>query len=145
MGKPTTLSYHSPVVSPDLLSELRALCQALKLALREETLNIPGQHGAGGLVTLRGRPTVFLDLSAPEVEKIAVLADALCSFDLRGLAPSSEALRALTLARCRRRRQRRIHRGLRMLPAPVLLASRWRRNKPGLRRCADPNKKPKDS
>lgn len=100
--------YAAEVDPKDLLSELLSTCRTLGLAIRDEPMKVPATRLAGGLVRLRGSNVVILDRSAPVVDRIAAVADALCALAVDPLHLSSDARRALTLARARRRRQRRL-------------------------------------
>ncbi len=94
-----------------------------------------GNGIAGGLVKLKGRPLVVVDSSAPQVERLMVLADVLCSLDIELDALPMEVRRVVAKARTRRRWLRARLVGRVNLKSPFWLHSRPLVRSPGLRAC----------
>jgi hypothetical protein len=115
-----------------LLSELLWTCKALGLVVRDEPMKVPASRLAGGLVHLRGAAVVIVDSSAPVVDRIAAVADALCELAVDPLHLSAEARRSITIARGRRRRLRRHLRMRRTKPWSAWKVTRPLRPKPGV-------------
>jgi hypothetical protein len=90
---------------------------------------------AGGLVKLRGRTLVVVDGGAPQVERLMVLADALCGLDCEPSLLSPDAQRIVAKARARRRWRRKRLVGKSSLPKTLWLQSRLLSKHPGLRAC----------
>ncbi|HEY5959148.1 MAG TPA: hypothetical protein VIV60_21470 [Polyangiaceae bacterium] len=132
-GRPFTL--YAPGVDPkDLLVELLHTCKSLGLTIRDEPMKVPATRLAGGLVRLRGKAVVIIDSSAPVVDRIAAIADALCELAVDPLHLSREARRAIALARIRRRRMLQFLRSRRLDTATSWKRPRLLRPKPGLYR-----------
>lgn len=90
---------------------------------------------AGGLVKLEGRTLVVLDSMAPPVERLMVLAEALCSLDYEPALLPSEVRRAVKKASAKRSwRHRRLVVKL-GLTKPPWLQSQLVSRSPGLRAC----------
>lgn len=95
-----------------------------------------GANGiAGGLVKLKGRPLVVVDSSAPQVERLMVLADVLCSLNIELASVSMEVRRVVAKARARRRWLRCRLVGRINLNNPIWLQSTRLVRSPGLRAC----------
>jgi hypothetical protein len=70
-----------------LVSALEAVAARLGIAVRYEVMDrtlSPRQSG-GGLCRLRGQPMILLDADLSARERIAILAQALATFDLDGI------------------------------------------------------------
>ena len=87
-----------------VLRELLDLAQQVGLSVRVESLLGRGA-GPGGLCKLRGEWVLLVNESAPAVEQLGVLAEALAPLsDIPAETLSVDAHRALSLARSRRLR-----------------------------------------
>jgi hypothetical protein len=117
-----------------LLDELFDVCRMLGLAVRDEPMKVPATRLAGGLVRLHGIPIVIVDSLSPVVDRVAAVADAICELDIDPIRLSTEARRAISHARARRRRARRGLRNRRSDTASPFRASRAHRPKPLSRR-----------
>ncbi|MGC4063469.1 MAG: hypothetical protein QM784_02210 [Polyangiaceae bacterium] len=113
-----------------LLDELIGACRMLGLSVREEPMKVPATRLAGGLVRLHGIPVVIVDSLSPIVDRVAAVADAICELDIDPIHLSTEARRAISHARARRRRARRGLRNRRSDPTSPWRASRMLRPKP---------------
>ena len=90
---------------------------------------------AGGLVKLNGRTLVVVDSRAPQVERLMVLADALCGLDCEPASLSADVQRLLSKARSKRRWRRRRLVGRVTMPKPLWLQSRLLSRSPGVHAC----------
>lgn len=90
---------------------------------------------AGGLVKLKGRTLVVVDSKAPQVERLMVLADALCGLDCEPASLSPDVQRVVAKASAKRRWRRKRLVGRANLPKPLWLQSRLLSKSPGLRAC----------
>jgi hypothetical protein len=71
----------------ELAQALEALAARLGIPVRYELMDratVPGRHG-GGLCRLRGQPLILVDEALGARERVAVLAQALGTFDLDGI------------------------------------------------------------
>lgn len=89
-----------------LLVELLSTCRMLGLVVRDEPMKVPATRLAGGLVRLRGAPVVIVDSSAPLIDRVAAVADAISELDVDPIHLSADARRSISQARARRRRAR---------------------------------------
>jgi hypothetical protein len=121
-----------------LLGELLCTCRTLGLAIRDAPMKVPATRLAGGLVRLRGTVVVIVDSSAPVVDRVAAVADALCELPVDPLHLSPDARQTIALARARRRRQRQRFRMRRTELPSAWKLTRLLRPKPGLRRAPAP-------
>jgi hypothetical protein len=71
----------------ELAAALEALAARLGIPVRYEVIDHALSQGrsSGGLCRLRGQPIILLDASLGPRERVAVLAQALASFDLDGI------------------------------------------------------------
>jgi hypothetical protein len=113
-----------------LLDELLGACRMLGLSVREEPMKVPATRLAGGLVRLHGIPVVIVDSLSPVVDRVAAVADAICELDIDPIRLSTEARRAISHARARRRRARRGLRNRRSETTSAFRATRIHRSKP---------------
>ena len=90
---------------------------------------------AGGLVKLNGRTLVVVDSKAPQVERLMVLADALCGLDCEPTLLPPEVQRIVAKAKAKRRWRRKRLIGRANVPKPLWLQSRLLSKSPGLRAC----------
>jgi hypothetical protein len=126
--------YAATVDPKALLSELLRACRMLGLAVRDEPMKVPATRLAGGLVRLRGMAVVIVDSSAPVVDRVAAIADAFCELAVDPLHLSSDARRAISLARARRRRMRHCLRMRRREPTSEWKVSPPQGSGPSVRR-----------
>ncbi len=66
---------------PQILAELEKLAKRFGVAVRFEAFD-PKSLGKGGLCRLRGEPFIVIDARLPLLDKIAILSEALSTFDL---------------------------------------------------------------
>ncbi len=128
--------YAERVDVAELYTELMLTCRRLRLPVRETPFQLAVTRRSGGLVWLRGKAVVVVDATAPLVDRVAAVADALCGLELDPLGLTTEARRAIGIARARRRRE------LQRVMGPFTKPDRHNvqplvRSKPGLRRCDD--------
>jgi hypothetical protein len=120
-----------------LFDELIGACRMLGVVVRDEPMKVPATRLAGGLVHLHGIPVVIVDSSAPIIDRVAAVADAICELEIDPLHLSSEGRQAIARARKRRQRARRrlIHR--RQESVSAWKTSRLLRPTPFIHRCRD--------
>jgi hypothetical protein len=68
-----------------VLATLETAAEELQIKVRYEGLGTAGIHGGGGLCRVRGALHLILDKKAPPAERVALLMDALATFDTDGL------------------------------------------------------------
>ena len=72
------------VTPPEILAELEKLANRLGVAVRFDAFD-GGAAGKGGLCKLRGAPFIVIDGGLPILDKIAILSEALSTFDLEAI------------------------------------------------------------
>lgn len=90
------------VATRELFRSLLGLAEILGVQVRLEPLGRRALRD-GGLCSVRGRRVILLDASAPPVDRVAALADALSRLDLSTITLDPSLLLALADARSRRR------------------------------------------
>jgi hypothetical protein len=120
-----------------LLDELLSTCRMLGLVVRDEPMKVPTSRLAGGLVRLHGTPVVIVDSSAPVIDRVAAVADAICEHNIDPIHLSADARRAISHARARRKRARSRLRNRRTETASHWKASQLLRTRPTVSRCRD--------
>lgn len=66
----------------DILRELETVARRLGVTVRFDAFDDKRGSAKGGLCRLRGQAVIVVDEAIPVVDKVAVLAEALCLFDL---------------------------------------------------------------
>ncbi len=95
-------------------TSLLELARRLNIEVRRQRfIASTPERSAGGLCLLRGRPVVLLDPAMAPIERVGVLCEALCAFDI-DLDWMAEPVRR------RLEHARRRYRGRKLLRRPVL-------------------------
>jgi hypothetical protein len=90
-------------VKPDqLLPILEDAALRLDITVKYEGLAQSGVSGSGGLCKVRGRWWLLVDKKATPSERVAILVDALASFDTEGLGLQDKVADLLTRRRAAR-------------------------------------------
>ena len=74
-----------------ILEALEAAAKQLSVRVRYEALGASGISGAGGLCKVKGEWWLIVDRKATPSERVAMLADALATFDTEGLELPAKA------------------------------------------------------
>jgi len=77
--------------SEKIIDELIAAARSAGIAVREAPLSSGELKARSGLITLRGKPVLFLDTGLSPPERIELISQALCSRDLTNIYLSPQA------------------------------------------------------